>query len=955
MNRYRKFLFLILFFAASISLFAQVKIHRNIRVEDGLVQSTILSIFPDSRGYVWIGTVGGLSRWDGIQFKNFSTFNGLSHERVSTITETLDGNLLFGTLNGLTFIKGNKFISYGTADGLLANDISALCTAQNGDIYIGSSRGVNIFREGKMDTLGSSANVLGIAIKNIYQGKDGTIYIGTFLRGVYILKDNSFKHIDVNDGLIHNKVNDIIEGRDGTIYFGTNYGLSIYSNGAITSLSQKNGLPESYVSSLVEGTEGEIYIGLFGGGLCIYKNGGLEVIEKDNGLSNSFINELAKDHNGMIYIGTNGSGLFMYGGGQFVTYNESVGLANNIIMSINEDKDGNLYFGSLNGGLSILKNGKILNYNSNNGLLYNSITGIFPSKSGNMYICTRRGMQIFDPKKRTFSVLNPFRRNEISTVYEDDNGTTYFGAGRGVYIYKNGKAKWDLGENSNLYSYITKILKSSDGSFYYGTTSNGLIVKNGAEYKVYNEENGLVNYVLDILERKDGSFLIATYKGLFIKNGDVLDTLTTRDGLSDNIVYSILEGDNDEIYITTNRGLNIIDFSHNPVKVRILTHADGLASDECNQTALFKDSKGKIWIGTVRGVSCYDPAKDLPHDVAPKVHFTRVRLFEEEIPLSDFNNHLAFRYNENYFKFDFIGINISSPQSVRYRYRMAGLDKDWFETNQRYVQYTNLNNGDYRFEVMASNEWGYWSKPVVIPFSVLSPFWETWWFITIILLFVIGTVTFFVMYRVRQLIAIERLRTKIAADLHDNIGSSLTEISILGEVLAHKLDKSNQEIKKGLTTIAETSRTLIDNMSDIVWLVNPKRDSLYDLIIRLKDSYTDLLYHKGISFKSSNLKSLEKISLSMECRQNLYLIFKEAIHNSLKHSNCSEITLDADIRGKSLNMILRDNGEGFDKELKGKGNGMSNMLDRAGMIGGILLIESNIGSGTMVQFQGSIL
>jgi len=204
------------------------------------------------------------------------------------------------------------------------------------------------------------------------------------------------------------------------------------------------------------------------------------------------------------------------------------------------------------------------------------------------------------------------------------------------------------------------------------------------------------------------------------------------------------------------------------------------------------------------------------------------------------------------------------------------------------------------------------------------------------------------------LLAIERLRTKIAADLHDNIGSSLTEIAVTGELLSQNLVGANDSLRKGIATITETSRELVDKMSDIVWLVNPKRDSLYDLILRLKDSYTELLSYKGISFKSDNLKSLTNVSLKMEQRQNLYLIFKEGINNCIKHSSCDEILLNANVVGKRLEVMLKDNGAGFNYNKNISGNGLSNMNDRAKSLGGELNIISTLGEGTKIEFIGTI-
>ena len=201
-----------------------------------------------------------------------------------------------------------------------------------------------------------------------------------------------------------------------------------------------------------------------------------------------------------------------------------------------------------------------------------------------------------------------------------------------------------------------------------------------------------------------------------------------------------------------------------------------------------------------------------------------------------------------------------------------------------------------------------------------------------------------------------RFRTKLAADLHDNIGSSLTEISILSEVISKKIKTEDKDITKSLNTISNNSRNLVDSMSDIVWLVNPKRDSLYDLILRLRDTYSELSSYTNISFRSENIISLQKVSLSMERRQHLYLIFKEAINNCITHSECTEITLDALVKNKMLEMTLKDNGKGFYIDSIGKnGNGLENIKKRASLIGGVLQINSKVGEGTEVRFQGNIL
>jgi signal transduction histidine kinase len=227
-----------------------------------------------------------------------------------------------------------------------------------------------------------------------------------------------------------------------------------------------------------------------------------------------------------------------------------------------------------------------------------------------------------------------------------------------------------------------------------------------------------------------------------------------------------------------------------------------------------------------------------------------------------------------------------------------------------------------------------------------------WWFVLAVVLALAAVVTWVIRSRVRQLLAVERLRAALAADLHDHIGAGLTEIAILSEIVAQRIGPSEAA---EMTRIAETARRLVDQMDDIVWLVNPRRDSLHELFLRLKDSYAELFSHAGILFRTTNLLLFEHVHLPMEYRQNLYLIFKEALHNSLRHSGCSEIELSVALRGRRLEVVLKDDGRGFDPGgTGGRGDGLDNMRQRAARIGGRLAIESAPERGTAVAFIGPL-
>ena len=206
--------------------------------------------------------------------------------------------------------------------------------------------------------------------------------------------------------------------------------------------------------------------------------------------------------------------------------------------------------------------------------------------------------------------------------------------------------------------------------------------------------------------------------------------------------------------------------------------------------------------------------------------------------------------------------------------------------------------------------------------------------------------------RIKQQLAIEKIKTRLAADLHDNVGASLTEISILSEVAVHK--SNNDSDIKELKSISDIARQLVDTMSDIVFVVNPERDSLYDLIIKLKDSYNEFLQSVGISFKVKNIDKTNDIKLPMEYKQNLLLIFKEGINNALKHSHCNKIVLEANVRGDVIEMILSDNGIGFDEPTVSFGNGLRNMETRADKINGRMKWRSTVDNGTVIRFIGRI-
>ncbi len=246
-----------------------------------------------------------------------------------------------------------------------------------------------------------------------------------------------------------------------------------------------------------------------------------------------------------------------------------------------------------------------------------------------------------------------------------------------------------------------------------------------------------------------------------------------------------------------------------------------------------------------------------------------------------------------------------------------------------------------------------WSNPATLSFTINPAWWETWWFYTLATLSIAALIAFVASYRYRHLLAIEKVRTKISTDLHDSIGSGLTEISFLSEMVKSQV-KGNDNANKGLNNIASVSKTLIDDMRDIVWLVNPSQDSLQDLFNRLQDSYQEVLKFSDVSLIIEGIKSLSGIRLPMEYRQHIFLLFKEAINNSIKYSACKNINLIVEVKNSSLIVNFKDDGIGFDIDNIKKGNGLVNIEKRAKLVKGEITIDSTPGKGTKLFFSSKI-
>jgi two-component sensor histidine kinase len=375
----------------------------------------------------------------------------------------------------------------------------------------------------------------------------------------------------------------------------------------------------------------------------------------------------------------------------------------------------------------------------------------------------------------------------------------------------------------------------------------------------------------------------------------------------------------------------------------------------------YKDGDGTLFFSTnTAGFYFFNPRELIDNDFIPPVYITGLNVMNKPVYPADpdsilqlpieFTKEINLSYRQNILSFSFAALNYFHPEKNQYAYRLVGYDKDWIYTDalRRYANYTNLDPGDYTFKVKASNNDGKWNEiPTVLKIVITPPFWKTSWFRILIFIGVVIALYLFYRYRVGQIILLQRIRNKIAADLHDDIGSTLNSISVFSEVA--RRDDSKRD--RALVMIGESSRKIIESMSDIVWSINPENDSFDKIIFRMRSLSYNLLKIKRIECAFNADESLSGLKLPMEIRRNFYLIFKEALNNLVKYSQALHASIIISREHSSISCIVRDDGIGFDSSREHEGNGLGNMRKRAREIGAILEIESVIGKGTSIELN----
>jgi signal transduction histidine kinase len=553
----------------------------------------------------------------------------------------------------------------------------------------------------------------------------------------------------------------------------------------------------------------------------------------------------------------------------------------------------------------------------------------------------------------------------IFKLFEDSRGDVWVAVvGHGA---RNGLSRWQRASNTwhhfssdanlpdlNGY-YVTAFAEDRSGNVWLGFNGAGGVARyrNGTFDRL--DTRGVFRAVVrNIFPDSSGRLWFATHAGLVrlddpARESPTFSLYTTKDGLSSNEATAVAEDLQGRLYVGTGRGVDRLEPATG--RVKHYSERDGFTSGEIH-SALLDRRTGHVWFAQQTGVSRLIPHPD-PPPLPPPILVTGVEVAAQPEPLSPLGQtslpRLYIEPHRNHLRIEYVALGLGPGEDLRYQYRLEGARSDWSApSNQRTVNFANLPPGSYRFVVRAVSADGVPSSaPASVEFTIVPPLWQRWWFVALMVAAASLSIYAAYRYRLARAVEIATMRTRIATDLHDDIGANLTKIAILSEVTRQQLE-GNGEAGDRLSTIARISRESVASMSDVVWAINPKRDTLRDTIRRMRQHAEDVFAGKGVPLEFHAPEGDDRLRISLDVRRDFFLIFKEALNNAVRHSKCRNLRVDVEVDASGLHLRVADDGVGFNTSAEGGGNGVTSMRRRAEKMGATLDVISAPGHGTAV-------
>jgi ligand-binding sensor domain-containing protein/signal transduction histidine kinase len=966
---------------------------RTWSVEDGLPQNAVTAIVQTRDGYLWLGTYSGLARFDGVHFKVFDNDDtpALRSRRVTSLFEDRNGRLWIGHETGElgwykdgafhsaeapSTWKGGKVFAIGSDeddDLWLANEDCLLVRLRDGlaltpeaggamklPIFVRDSRGVIwIARDGKLSVLkrgklspvefeGQSASSF---VQAICPSSDGGLWIAVDGR---LRKWRDKQWVEDRGATPWGNVScsPLLETQSGNLAGGTvDSGLFLMlPNRQSICFNTTNGLPQSWVRSLTEDHEGNLWLGAGSGGLVLVRASKVSSVNPPDRWQGRSVLAANMTGDGAMWIGTEGAGIYRLQNDQWTRMTEADGLANLYVWALSEDSRGQLWAGTWGGGVFMWRDGRFARVPGLEDISAPT-PALLHTATGPSWIGTGDGLLRYDAGTITrYGRKEGLQLPDVRAIAQADDGALWFGmSGGGLGRLKDGRLK-QFRESDGLANDFIQCLKlDSDGTLWIGTLGGGLNRLRQGHFATVGVAQGLANGVIcQIADDGEGSFWMGSHGGIMRVNKVELNRCADGETNAVNC-------------ITCGKG-------------------EGLPTLECSggmQPGGCKTPDGRLWFPTSKGLVVINPALVKINELPPPVVIEEVLVDGKPAPLdAGGSTPLRIPPGGPLVEFRYTGLSFAVPENVRFKYRLEGLGSDWLEAGtQRSVRYSYIPPGDYTFHVIACNNDGVWNeKGASLAFTMLPRFWQTWWFrVTAGVAAcagVAGSVLVETRRRMRRKLerlerqrALERERARIARDIHDDLGASLTRITLLSQ--SARAEHERPAGDSDLDQIYDTARELTRAMDEIVWAVNPQHDSLDSLATYLGRFAQDFLAAAHVRCRLDFPMQLPAWPLTAEVRHNLFLAFKEALNNAVKHAASTEVRVSLSINPLGFSLRVEDHGVGFimparaghangngapESDRADSGNGLVNMRQRLDEIGGLCEIRSVPDEGTLVTF-----
>ncbi len=988
------FIISFLCFNAWLSAAQQVRFTRY-GIKEGLSNETVNCLYRDSRGFLWVGTDFGLNRFDGVRFEKWfhkpGDIGSLLSNKINSIAEDRQQKLWLGTDKGIAVYdtKAGSFSSYTKieAGSKIIGDLSQVKTFcdREGDVWIGSSSGyIFLYRQSERKfyvipvPLRPPTRLQNEFVSGFLHDSKNRIWAGSSY-GVYLIdkKDLSAKAYRFPGSLKNessvNACTRLFETSDGTILCGTwNSGFIIFNEAEkkFTAQDKAEGqfLPSPVVFDFAQQDSLIYFAGITGVFTCLQKDLHDPSFTKYKRYSSNpqDIYSLGSNENSAVLTGT--AGTVWVGGAmgvsqlntnsryfQFYTFDKAVSLPDWAPSSIAQKND----------QLYLVVEHDVLGFDLQQNEFYKlplnirgkKRHGLFETVDG-FFLPSQTGLYIYDKnlalkKSITESLPTGAVANMLCALYDRDKnlwiGTTRYGIRKTNPL--TGTASKYLHDSSKLNSlghYINSIIETDKGTIYAG----------GNEFYVYNKAkndfelpvpgvSGFPFKNVTRLKQQGKRIWVGSGDGLFLYDEELKKVTPHPLPPQVNQVISDMEIDAaGNVWMITLSGL----VKYNPADKSTLLF-DKQNGWPGNFSVLKKLTDGRIAVGCNGGIILFNPADVKSQVYSPVPQITALIVDERtmhHLPGSDSLYEIKYKQG---IRFNYISLTYSNAEANQYEWQLQGFDNNWHPAgNQTTQAFTSLAPGSYTFLVRSSNAANVRSNGyATVKFIVLPPFYLTWWFMAAVVLMLGGLAYAFYRYRLQQGLAVEKIRTRIATDLHDDIGATLSSISFYSEAVKQKLRDDQAGTESILEKMGETSRSMVGNMSDIVWAINPVNDAAGSLFKRMYNYAADLCQLKNVQLQFDHDSSMEKKILDIESRKNIYLVFKEAVNNALKYSECSGIKISMSMQHKQFTMSVHDNGKGFDVEETRAGNGLANMKMRAAELNGKLEIVSSAAGGTHIE------